>query len=154
MREFSLNFLTHRHLLLFLGITQQSTSWMMSERSHHHNSAACPRSRPTRAKGKAPSLTHRPDPPANPTISFSSVPRQRWVSNRGKQTADPLTSKRGTDGSGAFSKRTAHNCPDLPRLHRLPPQGHCVRAPRPNKRRNNCVCHRVSNNEDTDPHTS
>ncbi len=36
---------------------------------------------------------------------------------------------------------------------RLPPQRHRVRALRPNKRRNDRVCHRVSNNEDTDPHT-
>ncbi len=28
-----------------------------------------------------------------------------------------------------------------------------MRAPCPNKRRKDCVCHRVSNNEDTDPHT-
>ncbi len=56
---------------------------------------SCSRSRPTRARGKAPSLTHRPDPPASPTISFSSVPRSRWVPNRGKQTADPLSSKEG-----------------------------------------------------------
>ncbi len=67
LREFSLSFLTLRHL------------------------------------PQAPSLTHRPDPPASPTISFSSVPRSRWVPNRGKQTADPLSSKRGTDENGAFS---------------------------------------------------
>ncbi len=36
---------------------------------------------------------------------------------------------------------------------RFSPQGHRVRAPCPNKRRKDCVCHRVSNNEDTDPHT-
>ncbi len=28
-----------------------------------------------------------------------------------------------------------------------------MRAPCPNKRRKDCVCHRVSNNEDADPHT-
>ncbi len=28
-----------------------------------------------------------------------------------------------------------------------------MRAPCPNKRRKDCVCHRMSNNEDTDPHT-
>ncbi len=28
-----------------------------------------------------------------------------------------------------------------------------MHAPCPNKRRKDCVCHRVSNNEDTDPHT-
>ncbi len=36
---------------------------------------------------------------------------------------------------------------------RFSPQGHRVRAPCPNKRRKDCVCHRVSNNEDADPHT-
>ncbi len=76
----------------------------MSERSHHHNPAAHPLSRPTSARGKAPSLTHQPDPPASPTISFSSVPRPRWVPNCGMQTADPLSSKRGTDESGAFHR--------------------------------------------------
>ncbi len=33
------------------------------------------------------------------------------------------------------------------------PQGHRVRAPCPNKRRKDCVCHWVSNNEDANPHT-
>ncbi len=114
----------------------------MSERSHHHNPAAHSRSRPTHAKRGGPSLTHRPYPTANPAISIASVPRQRWVSNRGKQTAAPLSSKRGTDENGA-----SHSA------RRLPPQRHRVRALRPNKRRNDRVCHRVSNNEDTDPHT-
>ncbi len=114
----------------------------MSERSHHHNPAAHSRSRPTHAKKGGPSLTHRPYPTANPAISIASVPRQRWVSNRGKQTAAPLSSKRGTDENGA-----SHSA------RRLPPQRHRVRALRPNKRRNDRVCHRVSNNEDTDPHT-
>ncbi len=36
-------------------------------------------------------------------ISFASVPRQRWVPNRGKQTAAPLSMKRGQDESGAFT---------------------------------------------------
>ncbi len=38
---------------------------------------------------KAPSLTHRPDQTANPTISFSSVPAQLWIPNRGKQMDAP-----------------------------------------------------------------
>ncbi len=74
----------------------------MSEKSHHHNSAAHSHSRPKRAKRGGPSLTHRPDPTANPTISSASVPRQRWVPNRGKQMAATLSSKRGTDENGAF----------------------------------------------------
>ncbi len=49
-----------------------------------------------RMKRGGPSLTHRPYPTANPTISITSVPRQRWVPNRGKQTAAPLSLKRGT----------------------------------------------------------
>ncbi len=36
---------------------------------------------------------------------------------------------------------------------RFSPQGDRVRAPCPNKRHKDCVCHRESNNEDTDPHT-
>ncbi len=36
-------------------------------------------------KGGGPFPTYRPHPTANPTISFASVPRQRWVLNRGKQ---------------------------------------------------------------------
>ncbi len=103
LRGLSLSFLTLKHLLLFLGITQQSTSsdQIMSDRSHHHNPAA--HSWPTPAERKAPSLNHRPDLTANPTISFSSVPRQWWVPNHGKQTSVPLSSKRGTDESRAFS---------------------------------------------------
>ncbi len=99
-------------------------------------------------KGGGPFPAYRPPPTANPTISFASVPRQRWVLNCGKQTAAPLSSKRGTGESWASSQRAAHNA------RKPPPQGHRVRAPCPNKRRNSRVCHRVSNNEDTDPHTS
>ncbi len=97
-------------LLLFLGITQQSTSrWirLMSVKSHHHHQPlTLVRGRRAR-EGKAPSLTHRPAPPASPTRSFPSVPRQQWVLNRGKQTAAPPSSKRETDESGAFSSRKA-----------------------------------------------
>ncbi len=56
-----------------------------------------------RAKRGGPFPTHRPHPTANPTISFASVPRQRWVLNRGKQMAAPLSSKRGTGESWASS---------------------------------------------------
>ncbi len=69
-------------------------------------------------------------------ISFTSVPPQWWVPNRGKQTAAPL-----------FEERKSSQCTQIS------PQGHRVRAPCPNKRRKDCVCHRVSNNEDADPHT-
>ncbi len=47
----------------------------------------------------------------------------------------------------SFSIEKAHSA------RRFSPQGHRVRAPCPNKRRKDCVCHRVSNNEHTDPHT-
>ncbi len=69
----------------------------MSKRSHHHNPAAHPRSRLMSARRKTPSLTHKPDPSASPTSSFSSVPRQQRVLNCGKQTASPPSSKRETD---------------------------------------------------------
>ncbi len=75
------------------------------------------------------------------------MPRQWWVPNRGKQTAAPLSFKRGTERERSFFIEKAHSA------RRFSPQGHCVRAPCPNKRRKDCVCHRVSNNEDADPHT-
>ncbi len=78
-------------------------------------------------------------------ISFASVPRQRWVPNRGKQTAAPLSLKRGTRAE--LLHRKSSQCTQIS------PQGHRVRTPCPNKRRKDCVCHRVSNNEDADPHT-
>ncbi len=112
---------------------------MMSERSHHHNPAAHSRSRPTHAKKGGPSLTHRPYPTANPAISIASVPRQRWVSNRGKQTAAPLSSKRGTNENGAFSQCTQIAPSKTSRACSSPKQ----------KTQRSCV----SNNEDTDPHT-
>ncbi len=86
---------------------------MMSERSHHHHPATHPRSRPMSARRKAPSLTHQPDPPASPTSSFPSVPRQPWVLNRRKQTAAPPYSKRETDERLSHRKKlTVHAyCP-------------------------------------------
>ncbi len=65
----------------------------MSERSSSQSSSSLSFSADTR-KG---AVSHRPYPTANPAISIASVPRQRWVPNRGKQTAAPLSSKRGTD---------------------------------------------------------
>ncbi len=47
-------------------------------------------------------------------ISFTSVPRQRWVPNRGKQTAAPLSSKRGTGRERSFYIEQAHSA------HRFP----------------------------------
>ncbi len=71
-------------------------------------------------------------------ISFTSVPRQRWVPNRGKQTAAPLSSKRGTGRERSFYIGKSSQCTQIS------PQGHRVHAPCPNKRRKDCVCHRVS----------
>ncbi len=109
----------------------------MSKRSHLHIAAAHPRLRPMSTTRKTPSLSHQPDPSASPTSSFSSVPQQQWVLNCGKQTAAPTSLKRETDESRAFSWKNAHSG------HRLPPRGHRVRAPRPNKRCKDRVCHRL-----------
>ncbi len=108
----------------------------MSERSHRHNPAAHSRSRPkAREKGRSLSklIGH-----IQLLISFASVPRQRWVPNRWKQTAAPLSSKRGTGRERSFFIEKAHSA------RRFSPQGHRVRAPCPNKRRKDCVCHRGS----------
>ncbi len=106
LRGFSLNFLTLKHLLIFLGITQQSTSrwigWCQRDRIIKIQQLTLVLS-PTPVKRGAPSLTYQPDPTANPMISLSSVPWQWWVPNRGKQRAAPLSSKRGRDESGVFS---------------------------------------------------
>ncbi len=47
-------------------------------------------------------------------ISFTSVPRQRWVPNRGKQTAAPLSSKRGTGRERSFYIEKAHSARRFP----------------------------------------
>ncbi len=47
-------------------------------------------------------------------ISFTSVPRQRWVPNRGKQTAAPLFSKRGTGRERSFYIEKAHSARRFP----------------------------------------
>ncbi len=49
-------------------------------------------------KGAVPLFTHRPHPTAN---FITSVPRQRWVPNSGKQTAAPLPRK-GTGRERSF----------------------------------------------------
>ncbi len=116
LRGFSLNFLTLKHLLLFLGITQQSTNrwiwWCQKDRIITIQQLTLVLGRRTR-KGGGPSLTHRPYPTANPAISIASVPRQRWVSNRGKQTAAPLSSKRGTDENGALTVHADYPLKDI-----------------------------------------
>ncbi len=68
LRGFSLNFLALKHLLLLLGITQQSTSrwiwWCQKDRIVTIQLLTLILGRRAR-KGGGPSLTHRPDPTAN-----------------------------------------------------------------------------------------
>ncbi len=47
-------------------------------------------------------------------ISFTSMPRQRWVPNRGKQTAAPLSSKRGTGRERSFYIEKANSARRFP----------------------------------------
>ncbi len=56
-------------------------------------------------------LTNRPHPTAN---FITSVPRQRWVPNRGKQTAAPLSSDRGTARERSFYIEKAHSACRFP----------------------------------------
>ncbi len=77
-------------------------------------------------------LTHRPHPTAN---FITSMPRQRWVPNRGKQTAAPLSSERDRTRAELLHRKSSQ-------CTQISPQGHRVRAPCPNKRRKDCVCHR------------
>ncbi len=60
---------------------------------------------------------------------------------------------READGCPSFLEKRDRRERSSHSARRLPPQRHRVRALRPNNRRNDRVCHRVSNNEDTDPHT-
>ncbi len=87
-----------------------------------------------REKGAVPLffLTHRPHSTAN---FITSVPRQRWVPNRGKQTAAPLSSERDRTRAELLHRKSSQ-------CTQISPQGHRVRAPCPNKRRKDCVCHR------------
>ncbi len=77
-------------------------------------------------------LTHRPHSTAN---FINSVPRQRWVPNRGKQTAAPLSSERDRTRAELLHRKSSQ-------CTQISPQGHRVCAPCPNKRRKDCVCHR------------
>ncbi len=150
LRGFSLNFLTLKHLLLFLGITQQSTNrwiwWCQKDRIITIQQLTLVFGRRTR-KGAV--------------LLYSSAisncePRDF---NRLRASAAVGTESREADGCPSFlEKRDRRERSFLiEKAHSariLPPQRHRVRALRPNNRRNNRVCHRVSNNEDTDPHTS
>ncbi len=114
----------------------------MSERSHHHNPAAHSRSRPTHAKRGGPSL--------NSSAISNCEPRDF---NRLRASAAVGIESREADGCPSFLEKRDRRERSSHSARRLPPQRHRVRALRPNKRRNDRVCHRVSNNEDTDPHT-
>ncbi len=94
-----------------------------------------------------PSLTHRPHPTAN------------FIHLRASAAVGPES--READGCPSFLEKRDRTRAEL--LHRkssqctqISPQGHHVRAPCPNKRRKDCVCHRGGSrfyNEDADPHT-
>ncbi len=82
-------------------------------------------------------------------ISFTSVPRQRWVPNRGKQTAAPLSSERGTGRERSFYIEKAHSARRFP-LKDIA----CVLLAQTKDAK--IVCHRGGSrfyNEDADPHT-
>ncbi len=61
-------------------------------------------------KGAVPLFTHRPHPTAN---FITSVPRQRWVPNSGKQTAAPLPRK-GTGRERSFYIEKNSQCTQIP----------------------------------------
>ncbi len=95
-----------------------------------------------RAKRGGPSLTHRPHPTAN------------FIRLRASAAVGPES--READSCPSFLEKRDRTRAEL--LHRkssqctqISPQGHRVRAPCPNKRSKDCVCHWVSNNEDADP---
>ncbi len=86
-------------------------------------------------KGAVPSLTHRPHPTAN------------FIRLRASAAVGPES--READGCPSFLEKRDRTRAEL--LHRkssqctqISPQGQRVRAPCPNKRLKDCVCHRVS----------
>ncbi len=88
-----------------------------------------------RRKGVVPLffLTHRPHSTAN---FITSVPRQRWVPTSWEdRTAAPLSSERDRTRAELLHRKSSQ-------CTQISPQGHRVRAPCPNKRRKDCVCHR------------
>ncbi len=126
----------------------QPLNLMMSERSHRHNPAAHSRSRPTRAeKGRFLSNSSAISncEPHDLICLHASAAVGPWIA--GSRRLPLFPRKEGQTRAELFHRKKLSAC-------RFSPQGHCVRAPCPNKRRKDCVCHRVSNNEDTDPHTS
>ncbi len=61
-------------------------------------------------KGAVPLFTHRPHPTAN---FITSVPRQRWVPNRGKQTAAPLSLERDRTRAELLHRKNSQ-CTQIP----------------------------------------
>ncbi len=115
---------------------------MMSRRSHHHNPASSPLvSADAREKGRSFS---------NSSAISNCEPRDF---NRLRASAAVGIESREADGCPSFLEKRDRRERSSHSARRLPPQRHRVRALRPNNRRNDRVCHRVSNNEDTDPHT-
>ncbi len=119
----------------------------MSERSHHHNPADHSRSRPTRAK-KGRSISN--------SLAISNCEPHDF--NRLRASAAVGPESREADGCPSFLEKRDRREQSffIEKAHsasRFSPQGHRVRAPCPNKRRKDCVCHRVSNNEGTGLHT-
>ncbi len=88
-----------------------------------------------REKGRSLSLSHRPHPTAN------------FIHLRASAAVGPKS--READSCPSFLEKRDRTRAEL--LHikssqctQISPQGHRVRAPCPNKRRKDCVCHRVS----------
>ncbi len=111
----------------------------MSERSHHHNPAAHSRLRPTHAKRGGPSLTIGHIQLRTPRFQSPPCLGSGGYRIAGSRRLPSFLEKRDRR-ERSFLIEKAHSA------RRLPPQRHRVRALRPNKRRNNRVCHRVSNN--------
>ncbi len=119
----------------------------MSERLHRHNPAAHSRSRPTREKGR--SLSN--------SSAISNCKPHDFIRLRASAAMGPESREADCCPSFLEKRNRRERSFFIEKAHsarRFSPQGHRVRAPCPNKRRKDCVCHRVSNNEDTDPHTN
>ncbi len=117
----------------------------MSERSHRHNPAAHSHSRPTRAKRRR-ALSN--------SSAISNCEPHDFIRLRASAVVGPES--READGCPFFLEKRDRRersffIEKTSQCMQISLQGHCVRAPCPNKRRKDCVCHRLSNNEDTDP---
>ncbi len=113
----------------------------MSERSHHHNPAAhsCEKGR---SLSNSSAMSNCEPHDFICLRASAAVGPESWEAD-----GCPSFLEKRDRRERSFSIEKAHSA------RRLSPRGHRVLAPCPNKRRKDCVCHRVSNNEDTDPHT-